>query len=161
MSKWLETSRTPYVELKQHNASTFEICLLLLCCPILPWLRFQILRSPANPLNRFRARMWSQITLVCLLQWSILFSVVKRHPSVFSNGAQKYWLSSSPGRKFFFATLDKPSSTMKKRSTCQTSIDTHPVHKTEVKAKRAEIIATLYTANACANAAILADSARV
>jgi hypothetical protein len=49
---------------------------------------------------------------------------------------------------------------MKKRA-CQTSIDTHPVHTAEANAERAEIIATLYTVQACASTAILADSSRV
>jgi hypothetical protein len=48
---------------------------------------------------------------------------------------------------------------MKKRSH-QTSIATHPVHTAEANAKRAEIIATLYTVNACANTAILTDSSK-
>jgi hypothetical protein len=48
-----------------------------------------------------------------------------------------------------------------KKKTCQTSIDTHPVPKTEVNEKRVEIIATLYTADACADAAIFSDSSKV
>jgi hypothetical protein len=50
---------------------------------------------------------------------------------------------------------------MKKRGICQTSIDTHPVPMAEANGKRVEIIATLYTASACAYAAIFADSSKV
>ena len=47
------------------------------------------------------------------------------------------------------------------KKACQTSIDTHPVHATEVSLKRDKIIATLYTVNSKLNAAIFADSSRV
>lgn len=49
---------------------------------------------------------------------------------------------------------------MKKR-TAQSSISTHPDPMAEAHEKRAEIITTLYTANACADAAVFADSAKV
>lgn len=50
--------------------------------------------------------------------------------------------------KFFFATLEQAKAhNEKKRSTCQTSIDTHQDHLTEIEAEKAEIIAILYTAN--------------
>jgi hypothetical protein len=44
---------------------------------------------------------------------------------------------------------------------CQTSVNTHPVPMAEADSKRVEIIATSYTASACAYAAIFADSAEV
>ena len=50
---------------------------------------------------------------------------------------------------------------MKKKGACQTSIDTHPVHATEVSTKRVKIIATLYTVNSKLSTAIFADSSRV
>jgi hypothetical protein len=50
---------------------------------------------------------------------------------------------------------------MKKKKICQTSVDTHPVSTTEANEQRVEIIATLYTADAFAYAAIFADSSRV
>jgi hypothetical protein len=50
---------------------------------------------------------------------------------------------------------------MKKKGICQTSVDTHPVLVAEANKERVEIIATLYTAGACADAAIFADSSRV
>jgi len=49
---------------------------------------------------------------------------------------------------------------MKKRF-CQTSINTHPVPMAEADSQRVEIIATSYTANAYAYAAIFADGAEV
>ena len=50
---------------------------------------------------------------------------------------------------------------MKNKTACQTSINTHPVHATEVNAKRDKIIATLYTVNSNLNTAIFADSSRI
>lgn len=50
---------------------------------------------------------------------------------------------------------------MKKRRVCQTSISTHPVPTAEANGKRVEIIATFYTAGACADAAIFADRSKV
>jgi hypothetical protein len=48
-----------------------------------------------------------------------------------------------------------------KKNTCQTSVDTHPVPMAEADGERVEIIATFYTAGACAEAAIFADSSKV
>jgi hypothetical protein len=53
---------------------------------------------------------------------------------------------------FLLHVLEQAKKTaMKKKRSHQTSIATHPVHTTEANAKRAEIIATLYTERASAH----------
>ena len=62
--------------------------------------------------------------------------------------------------KILLHGLEKSKFAMKK-STAQSSISTHPDLEAEAQEERAEIITTFYTANACANAAIFADSSKV
>jgi hypothetical protein len=93
------------------------------------------------------------LTVLIVKRWRGRFIQLMRPQGLFhktlldSNSSSRPWI--------------KPKIAMKNKRACQTSINTHPVHATEVNAERDKIIATLYTVNSNLSTAIFADSSRI